>query len=298
MGLAALYIAKVLQLPLVGVYHSAIPEFLDAHLKVLRRRFYLPDDCFRAGIKGLSWRYLAWYYRHCTVSLVPSRSIQEKLKEKLGGCVGIFTRGVDSRQFSPDYWKPRDKLTLLYVGQILEERIPLLLRRILSGKSGLEVVIVGDGPYRKEMEAALPNASFSGHLTGKTLSEAYASADLFLYPSETDTPGNFVLEAMSSGLPALVSAKMGLEGLVTHGKNGFVCENIAKFRQYIDLLVSNTELRLQMGREARAYALEQSWDKVCRQLFEIYGRVLNQTDPLLETPARSGEFQESWDLTW
>jgi glycosyltransferase involved in cell wall biosynthesis len=189
-------------------------------------------------------------------------------------------------------------VTALYVGRVSEEKNLRLLARLFKSRSDVELMVVGDGPYRAEMESNLPGARFTGFLRGQDLSQAYASADFFVFPSETDTFGNVVLEAMSSGLPVLVSSGMGPKGLVTHGRNGFVCENEQEFNDRINLLVSNAELRLKMGREARAFALTQSWDNVFFDLFRVYTQILEQAAAPTLTKAAGRELNQSWEITW
>jgi len=295
MGIHALSVAGRTHLPLVGVYHTALPECLDARRRRLFRKFGLPGNSLEKLVFGLTWRYISWYYSHCRVVLAPSEPIREQLAEKIGVPTDLFSRGVDPERFSPDHWKPRGKITALYVGRITEQKNLALLERIFGSRADVELMVVGDGPYRKEMEASLRKAQFTGFLKGRDLSEAYASADFFVFPSETDTFGNVVLEAMSSGLPVIVSSLLGPRRLVSHGRNGFVCDDEKEFRDYIDLLISNAELRLKMGREARTFALTQSWDKVFERLFRTYDQVLDQEVAPPVTNATAGDFRQSWE---
>jgi glycosyltransferase involved in cell wall biosynthesis len=90
---------------------------------------------------------------------------------------------------------------------------------------------------------------------------------------------------------------MGPKGLVSHGRNGFVCNDEKDFRNRIDLLVSNAELRLKMGREARSFALSQSWDNVFFQLFQIYAQVLEQADARTLMDAERSGLKQGWEVT-
>jgi glycosyltransferase involved in cell wall biosynthesis len=245
---------------------------------------------------SLSWRYIGWYYNRCRIVLAPSLAVRDQLENRLGIPTTLFSRGVDSERFNPDYCRPHSKLTALYVGRISEEKNLRLLQRVFGSRSGVELVVVGDGPYRREMEAALPNATFTGFLTGRDLSEAYASADFFVFPSETDTFGNVVLEAMSSGLPVLVSSKMGPQGMVTHARNGFVCRDEKAFQETIDLLLSDADLRLRMGLEARSFALAQSWRKVFDRLFRTYALV-QDGEPISFSRIEDRDLEQSLEAT-
>jgi glycosyltransferase involved in cell wall biosynthesis len=134
-------------------------------------------------------------------------------------------------------------------------------------------VVVGDGPYLKEMKAMLPGGRFTGFLKGEALRRAYASADIFVFPSTTDTFGNVVLEAMGSGLPVIVTDQMGPRELVDHGRTGFITRDADDFGDKLDILIRDKEKRQRMGRAARAYALTRSWAAVFEKLFLDYARI-------------------------
>src|SRR6185503_4110875 len=119
-----------------------------------------------------------------------------------------------------------------------------------------KAVIVGDGPERSRLEEALPNAVFTGHLKGEALATAYASSDIFLFPSDTETFGNVTLEALSSGLPAVVANATGSNDLVEDGMNGFLARprDPASFFEHVKRLVLDPEFRHEVGMRARAGA--------------------------------------------
>jgi len=125
------------------------------------------------------------------------------------------------------------------------------------------------------MKQICPHAVFAGFLKGEELSRTYASADIFVFPSTTDTFGNVVLEAMSSALPVIVTDKMGPRELVTEGENGFIARDAVDFRQKLDLLIQDESLRKKMGTQARQYALTHSWEAVFHGLFHNYQRIIN-----------------------
>ena len=157
----------------------------------------------------------------------------------------------------------------------MEKNLPLLAR-IFRSRRDARLVVVGDGPFRSRMEREAPNAKFTGFVTGLELSRAYASSDLFAFPSETDTFGNVVLEAMSSGLPVVVTDKMGPRELVDHGFNGFIASNDREFERYLDRLIQDGELRRSMGARSRTMALERTWNAVFRSLFDSYREVIRE----------------------
>jgi len=145
-----------------------------------------------------------------------------------------------------------------------------VLTEIFKGKEDAKLHIVGDGPYRQEMQEHCPTAIFPGFLKGAELSRAYASADIFIFPSTTDTFGNVVLEAMSSALPVIVTDKMGPKELVRHGENGLITTGTKDMRHKLQMLIDDEPLRKKMGAQARDYAITRSWETVFEQLFKDY----------------------------
>jgi glycosyltransferase involved in cell wall biosynthesis len=222
-GLCALGCAKLLGLRTSGIYHTDFPQYAR----------FLSDDAF---METLVWNYMQWFYGQVDTVYVNSEFYRRRwvdrgiAPEKLR----IFPRGLDTELFNPKhrdekFWPKRGTKgpVLLYVGrvsrekdlQLLIEVLPALQKRM--GKP-FTLAIVGEGPYRAELEKKLPGALFTGILTGRELGVAYASADLFVFPSTTDTYGNVVVEAMAAGLPAAVSDVGGPRELVKNRAMGRV----------------------------------------------------------------------------
>jgi glycosyltransferase involved in cell wall biosynthesis len=160
------------------------------------------------------------------------------------------------------------------VGRVSIEKNLDQLVPLFRDRRDARLVVVGDGPYLKEMKSLLPHALYMGFLKGDDLSRAYASADIFIFPSTTDTFGNVVLEAMSSGLPVIVTDKMGPREMVKHGRTGFITRNPHDMNEKLDILIKDRSKRLSMGSAARDYALTRSWDSVFEKLFQDYHRVI------------------------
>ena len=274
MGLNALAAAGKLGLPLVGVYHTALPEYVETRRRSLMARLGLPSDLLERSTSKGCWKFVEWYYGHCGKVLAPSRSIARTLGRRIHVPMGVFSRGVDARRFSPEHRRESSGTTVLYVGRVSVEKNLPLLARIFRRHGDARLQVVGDGPFRRRMEQEAPAANFTGFLAGLELSRAYASADLFAFPSETDTFGNVVLEAMSSGLPVVVTDKMGPRELVDHGSNGFIASDDREFESCLNRLIRDPELRRTMGARSRQMALERTWDAVFGSLFDCYREVV------------------------
>src|SRR5699024_12446617 len=148
----------------------------------------------------------------------------------------------------------------------------------------IKAMVVGDGPAKKELEHMLPDAHFTGFVTGSELACAYASSDIFLFPSETETFGNVTLEAMASGLPCLVADATGSRSLVEHGVNGYLVppHNAEEFARKLEKIIEDKQLKNQMAKRARAKALAYSWDKVNGKLLENYREAIEDEPPKIK----------------
>jgi len=221
-GLCALGCAKLLGLRTSGIYHTDFPQYAR----------FLSDDAF---METLVWNYMQWFYGQVDLVYVNSEYYRRRWIDRgiVPDKLRIFPRGLDTELFNPAlrepaFWTKRGAKgpVLLYVGRISKEKDLNLLAEImptLREKAGsFTLAIVGEGPYRAELEALLPDAIFTGILSGRELGIAYASADLFVFPSTTDTYGNVVVEAMSAGLPVAVSDVGGPRELVKTSQMGRV----------------------------------------------------------------------------
>lgn len=278
LGLAALAIARILKLPLVGTYHTALPQYAR----------YLTDD---GAIEELMWHYIVWYYDQMDLVYVPSGATAKELTDKGVNPLKIrlFPRGVDVSRFHPakrngvfdGRCKHMDGLRLLYVGRVSREKnLEMLVdvfKELETAGHKINLVVVGDGPYRPEMEAALEGSSciFTGYLEGEKLAAAYASCDLFVFPSTTDTFGNVVLEAQASGLPVIVTNCGGpqenmlpdITGLVVEGNDG------KSLLQAVKRFAHDPQALKVMGRAARKYVEKRSFENAFSEAWQLYSKV-------------------------
>lgn len=273
-GLTGMLIARILKLPIAGTYHTALPQYAGR----------LTGD---HAMEDLMWRFMVWFYNELDVVYTPSRAIGRELADKGVNQAKLRTypRGVDTRRFTPSkrngFFK-RYKLNggpkLLYVGRISKEKnMPLLeevFREVAAKLPAVDIVMVGDGPYREEMEANLKdmNCVFTGTLEGEDLAQAYASSDLFVFPSTTDTFGKVVLEAQASGLPVVVTDQGGPQENIIPGETGAVVpgDDAQAFAQAVLDLLTHPERLKQMGHNACGYTSERTLEKCFEQTWEIY----------------------------
>ncbi len=274
LGLAALAIARILKLPIVGTYHTALPQY--AH--------YLTGD---GSVEDLMWKYIVWYYDQMHSVYVPSRATAHELIEK--GIpphkVRIFPRGVDTELFHPSKRNGlltrngrEGALTLLYVGRVSKEKnleiLVKVFKSLTDATDGIQLVVVGDGPYLPEMREALADkpVHFTGYLEGDRLAGAYASCDLFVFPSTTDTFGNVVLEAQASGIPVVVTDQGGPQENIVPGETGFVVRgnDEESLLRTLQSIMQNTHRLKLMGAAARRYAEKRSFDQAFEQAWELY----------------------------
>jgi glycosyltransferase involved in cell wall biosynthesis len=271
-GLAALWVASRHQLPIVGSFHTDLAEYTR-----------LLSGSRRLG--DLMREYMRWPYGKCRRILVPSESTREMLvRGKLDAArIGIWPRGVSTERFAPDNrssamrdaWGVDDtRPALLYVGRLSREKGLTLIAPLgrLLDHAGVphRFVFVGDGPMRAELQSSCPDAIFTGTLPHDAVAVAMASADIFVFPSQTDTAGNVVLEAQASGCPVLVSDAGGPRENVRAGISGMVCHSFMDFVSHATALCRDAARRQTLGRGARDYALTRRWDLALEPLYRSY----------------------------
>ncbi|NUP99256.1 MAG: glycosyltransferase, partial [Armatimonadetes bacterium] len=202
MGITGMYLAVKLALPLIGSYHTELPRYVSQRLVGHLDQSFEDDDEAREYVAEVSatltWDYLTCFYDHCLKVLVPSQFTRTQVAERLSPPLDIFPRGVDTTLFSPARrGRGEGPPRLLYVGRLAVEKNLEWLVAFGRAHPEYEVVIVGDGPERGRLEAALPQAQFRGFLQGEELAREYADAEVFAFPSQTETFGNVVLEAQA-----------------------------------------------------------------------------------------------------
>eukprot|EP00897_Mesotaenium_endlicherianum_P007686 jgi/Mesen1/6946/ME000360S06209 len=263
MCFGALIIAKLLSLPLIFSYHTHVPV-------------YIPKYTF-AFLATPMWWVIQFLHRAADITLVTSHVLGKELYEH--GCaaaeaIRVWRKGVDSEGFNPrfksDEWRFKlsggepEKPLIVHVGRLGAEKNLDVLRKIMDKLPNTRLAFIGDGPFRPELERMFKGTPtvFTGMLTGDDLSSAYASGDVFITPSESETLGFVVLEAMASGVPVVAARAGGIPDIVSQdGVTGFlfapgdVDDAVGK----INRLIASPELRREMATAARADVENFDW---------------------------------------
>jgi glycosyltransferase involved in cell wall biosynthesis len=224
-------------------------------------------------------------YSAAQVLFAPNGELCKELAEATGKPCFLMPRGVDSHLFSPEKrTRRRDdgELVLGYVGRLSVEKNVRLLAQIQRELRRSDVVrfrflIVGHGDEESWLRRNLPDAEFTGVLKGEALAEAYANMDVFVFPSHTDTFGNVVLEALASGVPAIVTPDGGPSSIVRDGIWGRVVPD-EDFASAIAGLVGDRILYDAMCLAAREHALTASWESVFEGVYAGYKTVLDSRE--------------------
>ncbi|HEY4281556.1 MAG TPA: glycosyltransferase [Chthoniobacterales bacterium] len=272
-GLTALLAAKMLNLKTSGIYHTDFPQYVRI----------LTEDSF---LESIAWRYMHWFYGQLDTIFVNSEEYRQSwISRGLEPAkLKLLPRGLDLELFhptrrDPGFWQKfgstNGKVRLLYVGRISKEKdldvLANAYRRLRNEGLPIELLLVGHGPYSEALAENLPDAIFTGYLRGRELAAAYASSDVFAFPSTTDTFGNVIIEAQASGVPVVVSDAGGPKELVTNEQNGIVTKShdVDDFARAIRELVVNPELRRKMGSLARESVVDRTWPDAFQKFWAI-----------------------------
>ena len=256
-------------IPMVASFHGNIDLYCDYyHL---------------GWIKGALWGSIRRIHNLADITLAPSQSTALRLHKEGFKNIMLWGRGVDTKVFSlafrqAGFWRKWDINTnqpiALYVGRIAKEKNLAILAEFLSCNPSVYLVCVGGGPYRRKLEKLLMrydnHARFTGYLTGDELSRAYASSDLFLFPSKTETFGQVALEAMASGLPVIAFRSEGVKDIILHEKTGYLAESENDWLNYANQIVVDKELREQIGKTAMETISDWTWEKSLAQVMSAY----------------------------
>ena len=280
-GQMAALIAHRLQVPLVAAWHTNLHEYAEQRGAALL--FWVPGR-FREKLacttRQVSLRALLRFYKIARLLFAPNQELINLLQKGTGKACYPMQRGVDTTLFDPCRRDREDKTFVLgYVGRLTTEKnirflaeLEETLRRL--GMLNFRFHVVGQGAEEVWLKANMQRADFSGVLRGEALARAYANMDVFVFPSRTDTYGNVVLEALASGVPAIVTNAGGPRFIVRHGETGFVASDPEDFVKFVRQIASQPELLHKMRMAARSYALGASWSNVFESVYVRYHQYL------------------------
>ena len=274
-GHRALTWARHRGLPVVATYHTHFVSYLD----------YYGLGAGRPLFHAIARRF----YNRCAEVYVPTPAMEADLRgQGVTAPIFLWPRGIELNRFSPvhrsDAWRAahgfaEGEVVVSFVSRLVREKgldvFTEAVRRLQAEGLPVRALVVGDGPEREALGEALPRAAFTGHLSGADLATAYASSDVFLFPSETETFGNVTLEAMASGLPVVCADAAGSRSLVDDGVTGFLCppRDANAFTDAVRRLAVSPHLRRTLGEAGRDSARQYDWGTVLARMESYYRRV-------------------------
>lgn len=273
LGYSGVKYARRLEYPLVASYHTNVAQYLDYyHL---------------SPFKGVTWWYFRKLHNQADLNICTSQTVQEELVSRNFWNVHVWKRGVDTENFHPGNYSTdmREKLSdgrtgdklLLYVGRLAPEKEIEKIRSVLEASDEFSLAIVGDGPHRQPLERHFEGTKtvFTGFMHGEELAQAYASSDVFVFPSTTETLGLVILEAMASGLP-LVAARSGPTCEQIEDERTGLLYDAEKDGHFVDTVrrFEDETLRRRLAANARKDIGEFGWSEAASQLLELYNEAV------------------------
>lgn len=263
MGWAAVQAARQAGIRIISGFHTNFHQYLS-HYSL-------------AALQTMAFRYLRYFHNQTASTLVPTRQQRDELADQGFQNVGVLSRGVDSERFHPHHRRNElrrqwgvgeNDLVLLCVGRIAAEKnLALALeahRRLLELDNRIKLVLVGDGPELPHIRQHHPDVICCGMKRGQELAEHYASGDIFLFTSKTDTFGNVLTEAMASGLAVVSFDCAGAHEHIVHGETGMLAPlaEDSTWLQRLDTLIDSPHLLARIRQQAREYAEGLSWNRI------------------------------------
>ncbi len=277
LGHKALSWARDLGIPVVSTYHTHFASYLDY---------------YRLGLaEGLLWAALRRFYNRCDEVYVPTPTMRDALlSHGITSTIRLWPRGIELDRFTAEArsadWRQShgvgaDDVVVSFVSRLVKEKgldvFAAVVRQLQAEGLPVQPLIVGNGPERESLQDELPSAVFTGHLSGAELATAYASSDIFLFPSDTETFGNVTLEAMASGVAVVAADAAGTASLIENGRTGLLCppRDVPAFLDAARRLVLDPELRQRLGSVARLDAQAYDWGEILGRMVRYYGGVLS-----------------------
>lgn len=276
-GIVGAMCAHKMQIPLSAFWQTNLPQY--AGLRIAQALKFLPKRAVESvsrAVQQLSHSATTRFYKIPRILFAPNPEIVQMLADDTGKPCFPMGHGVDTIRFNPGFRDSQGSLfTVGYVGRLTAEKNVRWLARLeqaLIGKGihDFRISIVGHGAEQEWLRQNMRHAEFLGVLGGDDLSRAFANMDVLAFPSETETFGLVVLEALASGVPAVVMATGGPKYTVEHGKTGFVANNFEEFACYIAELMTHPEMVSSMREAGRRHANESSWSHAFQDIYRTY----------------------------
>jgi phosphatidylinositol alpha 1,6-mannosyltransferase len=278
-GILGALVAHKCAIPLAASWQTNLHQYartrLSAAVSFLPR---IATGKLVSAAERWSFRATARFYKIPRLLFAPNPEVVELLERATRKPCHLMLHSVDTMRFSSEF---RDRQSgpfrIGYVGRLKPEKNVRVLARLeeallAMGLRDFQIVIVGEGAEEKWLQKNMRHAEFTGVLTGRELSRAFANLDVLAFPSETETFGLVVLEALASGVPAVVMSGGGPKFIVQHGKTGFVANDFDEFVACIATLLRQPELLGSMRNAGRRYALSTSWEQIFESVYEAYDR--------------------------
>ena len=278
LGYAAVKYGKRRKIPVVATYHTHFLSYA---------RYYKVQ-----ALQSITWKYFRGLYNACERVFIPSLPILHELAEHGLAHLEHLPHGVDCEAFHPGFrsneWKQRlgleGKTVLLFAGRLVWEKdlrtLAAASEILRSMRGDMAFVLVGDGPARAELELMMPGATFLGQQSGRDLAATFASSDMLVFPSTTETFGNVIIEAMASGIVPVCAHEGGASGVVRNFETGLLAEprDPLDLARKIAYCADHPDRRTHMAGQALTFAQEHTWDRVLAQLVDSYRDVVDAYD--------------------
>ena len=269
LGKFGLSYAEKRNIPVVAVYHTHFPAYLDYY--------------YTAPLKPLLIRYLRRFYQRCHVVFAPSKAMCDMLSVWGVDDVRLWQRGIEGDVFNSgqrderlrEQWQATDKFVVTFAGRLVWYKDVADFRAVyleLKDDERFRFVMVGDGPAAADLRKTMHNAVFTGLLNKQEVGQALASSDIMLFPSRTETFGQVVLEGMACGLPVIVCDQGGPQEIVSNADAGIVVEtgNQKAFVQAVQKLADDKKFYETCRQKAYKYTKDLSWQAINQRVIDTY----------------------------
>ncbi len=278
-GARFLHYAVKRQIGVLAIYHTDFPSYL--------KYYHLPF------LEGIMWKCFVLFYNKCNAVYAPTNEVARALKIKGIGNIKIWPRGIRRDIYHPKFrspelrkaWGANGKKVIFFSGRFVWYKGLEIFVKVYDlfrqrGRGDVKFVLLGDGPVKRELQARMPDAEFAGYLEGEDLSRAYASGDILLFPSVTETFGNVILEALSSGSPAVVSDIGGCQEIIRKSGGGLTARagEAEQFYKCCKALVEDQRLYDSLREKGLQHAEKQSWFHINKGIIEEYWKLSKRSN--------------------